>query len=65
MAMLVPFAALRPMASSAARVAAVPYDVVSTEEARTLAAREPLSFLRVSRAEVDLPAGTPPYSAEV
>ena len=46
-------------------MAAVPYDVVSTEEARTLAAREPLSFLRVSRAEVDLPAGTPPYSAEV
>jgi len=46
-------------------VAAVPYDVVTTEEARALAAREPLSFLHVSRAEVDLPPGTNPYADEV
>src|SRR6187401_640252 len=65
MAVIVPFAALRPMSSSAARVAAVPYDVVTTEEARALAAREPLSFLHVSRAEVDLPPGTNPYADEV
>jgi len=65
MAVLVPFAALRPIPSSAARVAAVPYDVVTTEEARALAVVEPLSFLHVSRAEVDLPAGTRPYSDEV
>jgi uncharacterized protein (DUF1015 family) len=65
MAVLVPFAALRPIPSSAARVAAVPYDVVTTEEARALASAEPLSFLHVSRAEVDLPPGTGPYSDEV
>ena len=65
MADLVPFAALRPIASSAARVAAVPYDVVTTDEARALASIEPLSFLHVSRAEVDLPSGTAPYSDEV
>jgi uncharacterized protein (DUF1015 family) len=65
MAVLVPFAALRPIPSSAARVAAVPYDVVTTDEARALASAEPLSFLHVSRAEVDLPPGTAPYSDEV
>jgi hypothetical protein len=65
MAVLVPFAALRPIPSSAARVAAVPYDVVTTDEARALASAEPLSFLHVSRAEVDLPPGTSPYSDEV
>jgi uncharacterized protein (DUF1015 family) len=43
----------------------VPYDVVTTEEARRLAARNPLSFLRVSRAEIELPEGTDPHSAAV
>ena len=57
MAALVPFRALRPMPSSAARVAAVPYDVVNAEEARALGA-DPLSFLHVSRAEIDLPPDT-------
>ena len=47
-----------PAPASAARVAAVPYDVVNTEEARALADGNPLSFLHVSRAEIDLPAGT-------
>jgi uncharacterized protein (DUF1015 family) len=65
MALLAPFAALRPDPSAAARVAAVPYDVVTTVEARFRASREPLSFLHVSRAEVDLPQGTNPYSDEV
>ena len=45
-------------APSAARVAAVPYDVVNTEEARALAAGNPLSFLHVSRAEIDLPGNS-------
>ena len=49
-----PFRALRPVPSAAAAVACVPYDVVSTEQARTLARGAPLSFLRVTRAEVDL-----------
>jgi uncharacterized protein (DUF1015 family) len=57
-----PFRALRPRPEAAAAVAAVPYDVVSTEEARALAAGNPLSFLHVSRAEIDLPAGTDPHA---
>jgi uncharacterized protein (DUF1015 family) len=43
-------------------VASVPYDVVNTAEARALAAGNPLSFLRVSRPEIDLPEGTDIYS---
>ena len=62
MATIAPFRALRPTPESAAHVAAVPYDVVNTDEARALANRNPLSFLHVSRAEIDLPAGTNPYS---
>ncbi len=65
MATLRPFRALRPTPPAAAAIAAVPYDVVSTEEARALADGNPLSFLRVSRAEIELPAGTDPYSAAV
>jgi uncharacterized protein (DUF1015 family) len=64
MASIFPFAALRPTPSAAAAVAAVPYDVVNTEEARALAADNPLSFLHVSRAEIDLPPGSDPYADE-
>jgi uncharacterized protein (DUF1015 family) len=60
-----PFNALRPQADRAPQVAAVPYDVVNTEEARALAAGNPWSFLRVSRSEIDLPDGTPIYSDQV
>jgi uncharacterized protein (DUF1015 family) len=59
-----PFAALRPRPGLAPRIAAVPYDVVNTEEARALAG-DPLSFLHVSRAEIDLPADTNPYDDRV
>lgn len=62
MARLRPFRALRPTVSTAERIAAVPYDVVSTDEARALAAHEPLSFLHVSRAEIDLPEQTDPHA---
>ena len=65
MALLVPFRALRPTPSAAARVAAVPYDVVSAEEAAALAEGNPLSFLHASRAEIDLPPDTNPYSDAV
>lgn len=65
MATIRPFSALRPSPSNAAKTAAVPYDVVSTDEARQLAAGNPLSFLHVSRAEIDLPNGTDPYSDAV
>jgi uncharacterized protein (DUF1015 family) len=64
MASIQPFRALRPSAASAARVAAVPYDVVSTDEARALSDGNPLSFLHVSRAEKDLP-GVDPYDDRV
>src|SRR5205823_11832629 len=65
MATLYPFRALRPRPADAARIAAVPYDVVSTEEARALADANPLSFLRVSRAEIELPPDTNPYADAV
>src|SRR4051812_49130406 len=65
MAIIRPFNALRPPAERAAEVAAVPYDVVNTEEARELAAGNPWSFLHVSRPEIDLPKGTPIYSDQV
>src|SRR5204862_1107030 len=65
MAKLYPFRALRPKPDAAARIAAVPYDVVSTAEARALADGNPLSFLRVSRAELELPPATDPYSDAV
>jgi uncharacterized protein (DUF1015 family) len=65
MSLLTPFRALRPAPDAAARVASVPYDVVNADEARALAAGEPLSFLHVTRSEIDLPAGTSPYDAGV
>ena len=65
MAMIRPFKALRPAAEAAATVSAVPYDVVNTGEAKELAAGNALSFLHVSRPEIDLPDGTDPYSDEV
>jgi uncharacterized protein (DUF1015 family) len=65
MAIVRPFEALRPVPERASEVAAVPYDVVTTEEARALASGNPRSFLHVSRAEIDLPEGTDPHSREV
>ena len=65
MATIRPFRALRPTPASARAVADVPYDVVNADEARALAAGNPLSFLHVSRAEIDLPAGTNPYGDSV
>ena len=65
MALIAPFRALRPTPASAPRVAAVPYDVVNTQEAHALANGNPLSFLHVSRAEIDLPPNTEPYSDTV
>ncbi len=61
MATIRPFRALRPTPAAAPTVASVPYDVVTTPEARALAAGNPFSFLRVSRAEIDLPDDADPY----
>ncbi|MEO7970876.1 MAG: DUF1015 family protein, partial [bacterium] len=65
MAIIRSFQALRPLAERVKQVASVPYDVVSTAEARALAADNPLSFLHVSRPEIDLPEGTDLYSDPV
>lgn len=65
MALIHPFRALRPAPERAAAVSSVPYDVVSTDEARQLASNNPLSFLRVTRSEIDLPPNTDPYAPEV
>jgi uncharacterized protein (DUF1015 family) len=56
MSQLKPFKAFRPKPELAAQVAAVPYDVINTEEARQLSAGNPYSFLHVGRPEIDLPA---------
>jgi uncharacterized protein (DUF1015 family) len=64
-AVIRPFQALRPASDRADRIASVPYDVVNTEEARSLAGNNPLSFLHVSRPEIDLPDGTDIHSDQV
>ena len=65
MATIQPFAALRPKPDLAARICELPYDVMSSEEARQLAAGNPLSFLHVSKPEIDLPPGTDLHSPAV
>ena len=65
MAVFRPFHALMPRPAEVAQVAAVPYDVVNTEEAARLADGNPLTFLRVSRPEIELPEGTPIHSDAV
>ncbi|MGD9786457.1 MAG: DUF1015 domain-containing protein [Sulfuricellaceae bacterium] len=60
-----PFPGLRPAPGRAADVAAPPYDVLSTEEARVRAAGKPWSFLHISKPEIDLPPETDPYAPEV
>ena len=65
MATLKPFAALRPKPELAAQICELPYDVMSSEEARVMAAGNPLSFLHVSKPEIDLAPGVDLYSQEV
>jgi uncharacterized protein (DUF1015 family) len=59
------FAALRPKPDLAGQICELPYDVMSSAEARQIAAGRPLSFLRVSKPEIDLPEGTNPYETPV
>src|ERR1043165_2177639 len=65
MATIQPFAALRPRSDLAQRICELPYDVMSSEEAREIAAGNPLSFLHVSKPEIDLPPGTDLYTPQV
>lgn len=65
MPLIQPFRGLRPRPEHAAAVAAPPYDVLSSAEARQRAADKPWNFLHISKAEIDLPAETDPYSPQV
>lgn len=65
MSLIKPFAGLRPAPGQAQAVAAPPYDVLSSDEARLRAAGKPWSFLHISKPEIDLPPGTDPYAPEV
>ncbi|HKK05310.1 MAG TPA: DUF1015 family protein [Gammaproteobacteria bacterium] len=58
MSLIRPFAGLRPVPEHAADVAAPPYDVLSSAEARQRAEGRPWSFLHISKPEIDLPEGT-------
>ncbi len=60
-----PFRGLRPAPEHASDVVAPPYDVLNTAEARARAEGRPLSFLHISKPEIDLPEDTDPYVPEV
>lgn len=65
MAIIRPFKALRPHEKVAYLVASVPYDVVNREEAAELAKGNPISFLRVTRSEIEMSESIDVYSKEV
>lgn len=65
MAIIRPFKALRPQPDKAEQTSCVPYDVVYGTEARTFVEENPLSFLRVTRAEAEFPPGTHPSDHDV
>ena len=65
MAVVRPFRGLRPKAEFAEKVAAPPYDVINSNEARELAKTNPYSFLHVNKPEIDLPQDLDPYHRDV
>ena len=65
MAVIRKFKAIRPTSEMAEAVAALPYDVVNSEEAREMTKDKPYSFLHVDKAEIDLPVDTDIYSPQV
>lgn len=65
MATIRPFAGIRPAPAYAKEVAALPYDVMNSQEAREMVKGKPYSFLHIDRAEIDLPPETDPYSPAV
>ena len=64
MAKITPFKGLRPKKDVAAKLATLPYDVVSVEEARVYK-KEPYHFYHVTRSEIDLPEGVDIHSQQV
>ena len=65
MSVLRPFRAIRPTKENAHKVAALPYDVMNSEEAKEMVKDKPWSFLHVDKAEIDLPEGTYLYDEKV
>ena len=65
MSVIKPFRAVRPKKEFASQVAALPYDVMNSHEAREMTVGKPYSFLHVDKAEIDLPEGTDLYSEQV
>ncbi len=65
MSKIIPFAALRPKPELAAQICELPYDVMSSAEAREMAAGNPLSFLHISKPEIDLSPATDVHAPEV
>jgi len=65
MSLIRPFRGLRPAPGQAGAIAAPPYDVLSSDEARTRAVGKPWSFLHISKPEIDLPPATDPYAPAV
>ena len=65
MAVIRPFQAIRPVPELAGRVAALPYDVMSSEEAREMVKDNPYSFLHVDKAEIDLATDIDLYDPRV
>lgn len=65
MAEIKPFRGVRPASELAEKIAALPYDVYSSSEAREIVEKNPLSFLKIDRAETQFPAGTDMYSEQV
>src|SRR5436853_5129410 len=62
MAIIKPFKALRPKPELAKKVASKPYDVLNSQEAKMEAAGNDHSFLRITKAEIDLPEGIDVHS---
>ena len=65
MSVLRPFRAIRPTQENASKVAALPYDVMNSQEAAEMVKGNPISFLHVDKAEIDLPEGTYIYDEKV
>ncbi|HVY74458.1 MAG TPA: DUF1015 family protein [Puia sp.] len=65
MAIIAPFRALRPQPELASKLASLPYDVLNSAEAKTVAGDNPYSFLHVTKAEIDLPEDTDAHSEKV
>ncbi|MCA5014219.1 MULTISPECIES: DUF1015 domain-containing protein [unclassified Enterococcus] len=65
MVMIHPFKGIRPSEKFSAQIATLPYDVLSSQEARELGKNNPYSYLHIDKAEIDLPESLSPYDDQV